>query len=64
MPDTIIVELQQMFSISGANSLILLIMNSLMTQWDLKQEDIASRLVCFSANGVYTFQGLKFGVTI
>jgi hypothetical protein len=39
-------------------------MNSLMTQGDLKQEDIASRLVWFNANGVSTFQGLRSEVTI
>jgi hypothetical protein len=34
-------------------------MNSLMTQEDLKQEDLVSKLVCFSVDGVNTFQGLK-----
>jgi hypothetical protein len=55
---------QQVFSIFGVNSLILLIMNSLMTQGDLKQKAIASRLDYFNVDGVSTFQGLKFGVTI
>jgi hypothetical protein len=30
----------------------------------LKKEDLISKLVCFGANGVSTFQGLKLGVTI
>jgi hypothetical protein len=34
------------------DSLNLLIMNSLMTQGDLKQEDIASRLMCFGVEGL------------
>ncbi len=42
----------------------LLIMNSLMTQVDLKQEDLASKLVCFGVNGFNTFQGLRWRVTI
>jgi len=60
----LLLNVQQMFSRFGANSLTLLIMNSLMTQGDLKQEDIASRLVWFGANGVSTFQGLRSKVTI
>jgi hypothetical protein len=39
------------------------IMNSLMTQGDLKKKDLASKLVCFGANGVRTFQGFRLGVT-
>jgi hypothetical protein len=48
----------------GVDSLNLLNMNFLMTKGDLKQEDLASRLVCFDANGVGTFQGLRSKVTI
>jgi hypothetical protein len=44
-----------MFFGSSVDSLILLIMNSLMTQGDLKQEDLASKLVCFGVDGVNTF---------
>ncbi len=39
-------------------------MNSLMTQGNLKQEDLTSKLVCFGANGFSIFQGLKLGLTI
>jgi hypothetical protein len=39
-------------------------MNSLMTQGGLKKEKLAARLVCFGADRVNTFQGLRFGVTI
>ncbi len=46
------------------DSLTLLIMNSLMTLGDLKEENIASRLVCFGANGVNTLQGFKFGIKV
>jgi hypothetical protein len=35
-----------------------------MTQGDLKQEDIASRLAWFDVDGVNTFQGLRSVVTI
>jgi hypothetical protein len=40
---------------SSVDSLILLIMNSLMIQGDLKQEDLASKQVCFGVDGVNTF---------
>jgi hypothetical protein len=46
------------------DSLNLLIMIFFMTKGDLKQEDLASRLVCFGVNGVGTFQGLRSKVTI
>lgn len=39
-------------------------MNSLMTQGNPKQENSVSKLVCFNANAVSTFQILKLGVTI
>jgi hypothetical protein len=49
----------------GVNSLILLIMNSLMTQLGgLKEEELVSKLVYFGANGVSTFQGFKYRITI
>ncbi len=35
-----------------ANSLTLLIMNSLMTQRDLKQKDLTSKLVCLNVDGL------------
>jgi hypothetical protein len=39
-------------------------MNSLITQGDLKEENIASRLIRFGANGVNTLQGFKFGIKV
>lgn len=39
-------------------------MNSLMTQGGLKEKELVAQLVCFAANRVSTFQGLKFGVII
>jgi len=39
-------------------------MNSLMTQGGLKEKEFATRLVCFGANGVSAFQGLKFGIIV
>ncbi len=44
--------------------LTLLIMNFLMTQGELKEEELASKLVCFGVDGVNAFQGFKFGLTI
>jgi hypothetical protein len=44
--DNIVVECVANAFGFGANSWIVLIMNSLMTQGDLKQEDLASRLAC------------------
>jgi len=35
-----------------------------MTQRYLKGEDIAIKLVCFGANGISTFQGLRFEVRV
>jgi len=49
---------------SKVASLILLIMNFLMTQGGLQEEDLTSRLVCFGANGVNTFQGFRSKVII
>jgi hypothetical protein len=37
-------------------------MNSLMTQGELKEEELASKLVCFGVDGVSAFQGFKFGL--
>jgi len=49
--DTIFeLNVQQVIYESYDNSLILLIMNSLMTQRDLKQKDLASKLVCLSVD--------------
>jgi hypothetical protein len=39
-------------------------MNSLMTQGNLKQKNLNSKLVCFDVNGVSTFQGLRLGMTL
>jgi hypothetical protein len=60
----LLLNVQQVFYGSGADSLTLLIMNSLMTQGGLKEEELAARLVCFGVDRVNTFQGLRFGVTI
>ncbi len=45
-------NVQQMIYGSYANSLTLLIMNSLMTQRDLKQKDLTSKLVCLNVDGL------------
>jgi len=58
--DTIIeLNVQQMFYGFYVDSLTLLIMNFLMTQRDLKQEDLTSKFVCFSVDGVSSFQGFR-----
>jgi hypothetical protein len=47
--DTIFeLNVQQMIYESYVNSLTLLIMNSLMTQRDLKQEDLTSKFMCLN----------------
>jgi hypothetical protein len=51
------------FQIS-VDSLTLIIMNSLMSQRDVKHKDLASKLVCLSADGAKTFQGFILGRTI
>ncbi len=43
---------QQILFRSKVDNPTLLIMNSLITYKDLKQHEIASRLVCFGVNGV------------
>ncbi len=48
----------------AVDCLTLLIMNFLMTQGELKEEELASKLVCFGVDGVNAFQGFKFGLTI
>jgi hypothetical protein len=45
-------NVQQMIYGSYANSLTLLIMNFLMTQKDLKQKDLISKLVCLNVDGL------------
>jgi hypothetical protein len=45
-------NVQQVIYGSYANSLNLLIMNSLMTHIDLKQKDLASKLVCLNVDGL------------
>jgi hypothetical protein len=57
-------NVQRMLFGSSADNLTLMIMNSLMTQGDLKQKDLASKLVCFGVDGVSTFQGFKLRTTI
>jgi hypothetical protein len=49
---------------SGTNSLTLLIMSFLMTQGGVKEKELATKLVCFGANEVNTFQGFRFGAII
>jgi hypothetical protein len=46
------------------SQLTLLIVNSLMTQGGLKEEELASRLICFGVDKVDTFQGLIFGIIV
>jgi hypothetical protein len=60
----LLLNVQQVFSRSQANSLTLLIMNSLMTQGDLKEEELVARLVCFGVDGVDTFQGLRSRIIV
>ncbi len=60
----LLLNVQQVFFGFEVDSQILLIMNSLMTQGDLKQKDIALKLVCFGIDGVNTFQGLRSGVSV
>ncbi len=48
----------------NVDSMILLIINSLMTQGDLKQEDLVSKLVCFGVDRVSSLRGFKSRVTI
>ncbi len=55
-----LLSVQRMFSRFRASSLTLLIMNSSMTQSDLKEEELVARLVCFGVNGVGTLQGIRF----
>jgi hypothetical protein len=40
------------------------IMHVLLCEGGLSREQIASKLVCFGADGISTFQGAKTGVTI
>jgi hypothetical protein len=51
--DTIFeLNVQQVIYGSYVNSLNLLILKSLMTQRDLKQKDLASKLACLSVHGL------------
>jgi hypothetical protein len=58
--DTIFeLNVQQVIYGSYADNLILLLMNSLMTQRDLKQKDLASKLVCLGVDGLTPFKALN-----
>jgi hypothetical protein len=46
-----------------ADSLTKLLIGALTVQGDLSAEEIASKLLCFGADGVATFQGTRNGVT-
>jgi hypothetical protein len=39
-------------------------MNSLMTQGELKEEELASKLVCLGVDRVGAFQGFRLKITI
>jgi hypothetical protein len=60
--NTFDVECPTIFFGFATSSLILLIM--IFLQWGLKEGELASKVVCFDVDGVKTFQGLKFKVTI
>jgi hypothetical protein len=57
-------NVKHVLSRSRVDSLILLIMNSLMTQGGLQEEDFTSRLVYFGVDSVSTFQGLRSRIII
>jgi hypothetical protein len=61
--DTIIIECVAIVFGYNANRMTLLIMNFLMTQGDLQKKDLDSKLVCFGANGLNTFQGFRSQMT-
>jgi hypothetical protein len=62
LSNTFDVECATIFFGFVTSSLILLIM--IFLQWGLKEEKLASKVVCFDVDGVNTFQGLKSKVTI
>jgi hypothetical protein len=49
---------------STANGLTELLMGSLGSKGGLNDDAIASKLVCFGADGVSAFQGKRIGVTV
>jgi hypothetical protein len=53
-----------MFFGSSVDNLTILIMISSMTQGDLKQKDLVSKLVCFCVDGVSTFQGFRLRMIV
>ncbi len=48
----------------AVDRLTLLVMNSLITQGELKEEELVSKFICFGVDGVSAFQGFKFEITI
>ncbi len=60
----LLLNVQRMFSRFKASSLTLLIMNSSMTQSDLKEEEFVARLVCVGVNGVTTLQGIRSRIIV
>ncbi len=59
-----VIDVQHVVFRFAVDYLTLLVMNSLMTQGELKEEEFASKLVCFGVDGVSAFQGFRFGITI
>ncbi len=60
----ILLKLQQVLKGSSADNFTKVIVDSLLTYGGLSKSNLASKLVCFGANGVTTFQGSKTGVSM
>jgi hypothetical protein len=57
-------NLQRVTKGAGCNNLIAMLVNYINTFGGLFNGDLTSKLVCFHANGVIVFQGLKTRVII
>jgi len=59
----LLLDLERVFGGGSTNNLITLILMSLVEYGDLIVEHIASKLVCFSLDGVVVFIGVHIGVS-
>ncbi len=57
------IYLQKVVDGVGANNLTIAIMEALHNSGGLSSTIVAEKLLCFGADGVNTFQGIKIGVT-
>jgi hypothetical protein len=60
----ILLNLERIVDGGMFNNLIIMIMHFLVIFGGMSKTNIANKVVCFGANGIIIFQGLKVGVIV